>query len=123
MAKVLVAEDNKYLRQAYISKLLKEGFETEIVEDGKAVMERVKSFKPDILILDIILPQRNGLDILKELKETPVLNKIPVIITSNLDKNEDVKKGLEIGADDYLVKTEVSMDDIVAKIRKLLKTK
>ena len=121
MAKVLVAEDNKYLRRAYIAKLPKEGFEIEIVEDGKAVMEKVKSFKPDLIILDIIMPQRNGLDILKELKETPVLNKIPVIITSSLDKSEDVKKGLEIGADDYLVKTEVSMDDIVAKIRGLLK--
>lgn len=120
MSKVLVAEDDKFLKQVYINKLPKEGFEVELATDGETALEKVKSFKPDLIILDIMMPKMNGLEVLEKLKESPEYKNIPVIITSNLDKNNDVKKGLDLGAVDYMIKSDVSINDIVDNIRKHL---
>lgn len=120
MSKILVAEDDKFLKNVYVSKLQKEGFEVDLATDGESAYEKVGTFKPDLIILDIMMPKINGLEVLKKIKENPEYKNIPVIMASNLDKAEDIEKGKKLGAVDYLIKSDISITDVVARIRKNL---
>ena len=118
MTKILVAEDDKFLKHVYMNKLPKEGFEVDLAINGEIALEKIESFKPDLIILDIMMPKMSGLEVLKKIKKDPKTKDIPVIITSNLDKNEDIQKGMKLGANDYLVKSDVSINEIVDTIKK-----
>lgn len=83
-------------------------------------MPVIRRVKPDIILLDIILPKRSGLDILKELKDDAELKHVPVIVISNLGEDKNLKEALAIGADDYLIKIEHPINEIVEKVNKLL---
>lgn len=120
MTKILVAEDDKFLKNVYINKLQKEGFEVDLAADGESAYEKVGSFKPDLIILDIMMPKISGLDVLRKIKENDEYKNIPVILATNLDKEEDKKKGMELGAADYLIKSDISISDVVDRIRKYL---
>ena len=117
--KLLIAEDEEILAKVLREKFEKEKFTVVIVADGDAVIREVKSSKPDMILLDIILPKKDGLAILKELKASPETDKIPVIILSNLGDDEKIKEGLSLGADDYLVKTQHPINEVVEKVKEL----
>lgn len=118
--KILLVEDEKTLSEMYQTKLEREKFEVISVQDGGEVLEKVKSEKPDLILLDIILPKTNGFDILSEIKSDSKLKKIPVIMLTNLGQEEDIKKGKELGAKDYIVKANSTPAQIVDKIKKLI---
>ena len=92
MAKVLVAEDDKYLASAYRVKLTKAGYELKIASDGQEALEILKTFTPDVMLLDLIMPVRDGFSVLEEIKKNPSLKNIPIIITSNLSQKEDIDR-------------------------------
>jgi len=121
MKKVLVAEDDTYLANAYKLKLAKSGFKVKVVTDGEELLGSMGRFKPDIIVLDLVMPIKDGFSTIKELKEHKSWCKIPLIIASNLGQKEDIDKGLALGADDYIVKSDYSLEDLVSKILKLLK--
>jgi len=121
--KVLLAEDEQSLREMYEMKFQREGFETLSVDNGEPVLEMAKHDKPDIILLDIILPKVDGFSALKELKQETKTKNIPVIMLTNLGQDEDIKKGKEFGADDYLVKANLTPAQVVDKIREVLKIK
>ena len=122
MAKtILIIEDDKFLRELIAQKLLKEGYEIFEAIDGEDGIKKIKGEKPDLVLLDLILPGIDGFEVLSKMKEEPQISSIPVIILSNLGQREDVEKGLGLGAVDYLIKAHFTPGDIIEKIKKVLK--
>ena len=121
--KVLIIEDEEMLVNMYISKFEKEGFETEKALNGKKGIDKTKKVKPNIILLDIIMPEMDGFMVLKELKADPATKKIPVIMLTNLGQDEDIEKGNKLGAKDYLVKANLTPAQVVNKVKETLKKK
>jgi len=120
MKKILIIEDNKFLLSLLRAKFLKENFEVFEAEDGLEGIKKIEEIKPDIILLDIILPEKKGFEVMKEVKENPALSKIPIVIISNLAQPEDLEKGKKLGALAYFVKSQVSIEEIVKKIKEIL---
>ncbi len=118
--KILVVEDDKFLLNAYRVKLQKSGFEIKIAMDGEEAIAALKGYTPDLILLDLILPKKDGFAVLEELKANEIWKKIPVLIASNLGQKEDIDRGMGLGATDYVVKTDLSLDDLVKKINSFL---
>ncbi len=110
-------EEDRFLRKIYKNKLSLAGFEFVEATNGVEGLNKVISEKPDIVLLDLILPRKNGFDVLIEMKRSEQVKDIPVIILSNLGQVADVEKGLALGAQEYLVKPEVTLSDVVNKIK------
>jgi two-component system phosphate regulon response regulator PhoB len=102
--KVLVVEDDPRIGQIVANRLQREGMEASIVSDGMLAVPAVRAWQPDLVLLDITLPGRDGLDICRELRRDPLLGRIPIIILSGLGEDLDRIVGLELGADDYIPK-------------------
>ncbi len=121
--KVLLVEDEKTLSEMYSLKFEREGMEVVVIDNGGGVFSQAQSTKPDIILLDIILPQEDGFSVLKELKSAADTKKIKVLMLTNLGQDEDIKKGKDLGADGYLVKSNLTPAQVVDKIKEVLKIK
>lgn len=121
MDKILIVEDDKFLRDLLEAKLIKENFPISIAIDGEEGLRKARDEKPDLVLLDLILPGMNGFEILKNMKENPETVNIKVIILSNLGQEEEVEKAMALGATDYLIKAHFTLEEIVEKIKKVLK--
>lgn len=121
MKKILIIEDEKTLRFLIVQTLIQEGFEVEEAIDGEEGIQKLKKNKPDLILLDLLLPNINGFEVLSKIKRDSDLESIPVIILSNLGQEEEIKKGLNLGAIDYLIKAHFTLDQIVARVKKVLK--
>lgn len=117
---LVVIEDDKYLADIYATKLKLEGFNVEVANDGKAGLAAVKKFMPDLILLDILMPVMDGFSVLHAIKTDDNTKDLTVIMLTNLNSQEDVKKGLELGAADYMVKAHFVPDDIVNKVQNIL---
>jgi DNA-binding response OmpR family regulator len=113
---ILIVEDDQFLVKALDAKLSNSGFKTAIAHDGEEATNFLKKTKPDLMLLDLIMPKKNGFEVLEEMKANGDVKKIPVIILSNLGQESDQKKGLELGAKDYVVKTKFSLQQVVDMI-------
>lgn len=120
MAKVIIAEDDKFLLKAYQVKLSKSGFEVRYATDGAEVLEILKTFKPDLIVLDLIMPKHDGFYVLEQLKNDPISSKIPVLVTSNLGQKEDIDRAKALGAHEYIIKSDLSLNDLVNKISSII---
>lgn len=121
ITKVLVVEDDKFLADVFLTKLTKEGFNVIQAFNGEDAISVTKKYHPDLILLDIIIPKKDGFDVLKEIKEDETVKDIPVIIMSNLGQEADVGMGKKLKAVEYLVKTNTSLADIVKKIKQYTK--
>ena len=121
MKKILFIEDEQTLQKTLGDILKKEGYEVVSALDGETGLRLVGTEKPDLILLDVILPKIEGFDVLKKLKEDPNTKNIPVIILTNLEEMEHVEKALQLGATTYLVKTDSSLEDVLEKVEKSLK--
>ena len=117
---ILIVEDDKFLRELLIRKLKNEGFIISVAVEGRDALNKIKEELPQLILLDLILPGIDGFEVLKQIKEDSQTNKIPVIILSNLGQQEEVEKGLKLGAVDYLVKAHFTPDEIIDKVKKVL---
>ena len=120
-SKILIAEDDQFILKAMTTKLTKEGYEVKVVGDGIQLMEMLKSYIPDLIILDLLMPKKDGFEVLKEVKVDPKLKNIPIIIASNLGQQNDIQQVLALGATDYLIKSEFTLESLVQKIKNILK--
>lgn len=122
MAKIIaVVEDDKFLRELISQKLIKEGYEVFGAVDGEEGLQIVKSKKPDLILLDLILPGMDGFEVLENLKKDPETSPIPVIVLSNLDQKEDMEKIFKLGAADFLIKARSTPGEVVDKVREILR--
>lgn len=118
--RILIIEDDPYINKMYQLKLGLEGYEVEVAENGRVGVEKVKSFKPDIVLLDILMPEIDGFEVLKTLKEDSETKKIPVLIMSNLGREDHIQRGREMGAIGYIVKTQYTPTQVVETIKEAL---
>jgi DNA-binding response OmpR family regulator len=119
--KILVVEDDKFVRELIAQKLTEEEFEVSSAKDGEEGVKKTESEKPDLILLDLILPGIDGFEVLSRIRKNPLTERIPVIILSNLGEKVDVDRGIKLGADDYLIKAHFTPKEIVEKVRSVLK--
>jgi len=120
MKKILFIEDEASLQKTLGDALKEAGYETVSALDGESGIRLARTEKIDLILLDIILPRKQGLEVLKELKTDKLTKDIPVIILTNIEEMENVDKALELGAMTYLVKTQYTLEDLIEKIKKTL---
>lgn len=120
-AAVLLMEDEKMLAEMYATKFKMEGYAVKRAFDGQTGLDLARKSKPDIILLDVIMPKLDGFSVLKELKKDPSLKAVPVLLLTNLGQEDDIKKGRELGAVDYFVKSNHSPSEIVEKVKGILK--
>lgn len=121
MAKILIVEDEVTLQKTMTDYLKGEKFEVVAASDGLQGLGMARSENPDLIILDIVLPKMDGFKVLEEIKKDPALQKVPVILLTNLESPEDIQKAFEKGATTYLVKSDYKLEDVASKIRETLK--
>ena len=117
--KILLVEDDMFLSKIMEERLQDEGWEVNLAGNGEEGLQKAKSYLPDLILLDMILPKMNGFEVLEALNKDEKTKKIPVIVLSNLGQDEDIKNAKKIGAADYLVKSNFSIKAIVEKINKI----
>ncbi len=122
MKKILIAEDEDILLNVLKDRFEAEGWEVSVAKDGVEAMEAIekapKKSKFDLVLLDLLMPKKDGFEVLKEVMGNPELKNLPIIVLSNLGGDEDIKKALALGAKDYFVKTQHPMSEIVEKAKK-----
>lgn len=118
---VLIVEDDVFLANIYQKKFEMEGFKVSVSDNGEKGYNDAKKKKPDIILLDILLPKMDGFAVLAKLKSDAEVKAIPVILLTNLGQKDDVEKGLEAGAADYLIKAHFKPSEVVEKVRQILK--
>lgn len=117
MKKILFIEDESALQKTFGEILTQEGYEMISALDGEVGLRIAKDKKPDLILLDIILPKIHGFEVLKKLKEDKETNGIPIIVLTNLERISDIDKAIELGATTYLVKAQYSLEEVVQKIK------
>lgn len=121
MPKILIVEDDPFLSEMYATKLAQEKFEIEFAKDGKEALTKTKEAKPDLILLDIVLPKMDGFEVLQKIKKDPELKKIKIIALTNLGQKEEIERGYALGVDDYIVKAHFTPTEVIAKVKQVLK--
>ena len=118
--RVLIIEDDTFLRELISQKLSKEGYSIIEAIDGEEGVKKTKEEKPEIILLDLILPGIDGFEVLSQIKGDQTTSSIPVIILSNLGQKEDIERGLKLGPVDYLIKAHFTPGEIIEKVKTVL---
>jgi DNA-binding response OmpR family regulator len=118
--KILIVEDDNFLIKAYQIKFERSGFNVIIAMDGDEGLKIAKKEKPAVIVLDLMLPKMNGFEFLKKIKSDEDMKSIPVVALSNLGQKSDQEKALSLGAAEYFIKTEHTLEEIIEKISKYL---
>ncbi len=120
MKKILLIEDDSFLSNIYALKLKEKGFEIDVAFSGEEAIEKIEKNKPDIILLDIILPRMSGWDFLQKIRKNEKFDSIKVIVLSNLDGEEEIKKGDKLGVIKHLVKAYYTPNDLAKEIEGIL---
>lgn len=118
--KIVLADDEQFITIAYRDGLSRAGFTVVVAHDGMEALDLVKRENPDLVLLDLVMPRLNGFDVLKEMKNDPLVSDIPVVILSNLSQDTDEAEARKMGARDFYVKSDLSLEELITKIRALL---
>jgi len=119
-AKILIIEDDRYISKMYQLKLSLDGFDVQVADNGRIGVDKVREFKPDIILTDILMPEMDGFEVIKMVKGEPETKDIPILIMSNLGQEDHIQKGLELGALGYIVKSQYTPSKVVEKIKEIL---
>lgn len=119
--KIMIVEDDSFVMDIYQTKLNQEGYEVLPAENGAEAIKKLEKEIPDLILLDIIMPYVDGLQVLRKIKADEKLKDIPVILLTNLSQKENINEGLGLGADDYLIKSHFTPSEVLEKIKKYIK--
>ncbi len=117
---VMVVEDDLFLVQLLANRLTQAGLNVIKASDGDEALTLLKGTKPDLILLDLILPKKSGFEVMEEIQKNPLLKRAPIIIISNLGQDDDISKGKKLGAIEYYVKAKTSIEDLVSKVEEVL---
>jgi len=117
---ILIVEDDLFILNMYVTKLKSAGFTVESAEDGTSAIQMAKKNRPDIILLDVIMPIMDGFETLSQIKKEEKLKDIPIILLTNLSQKPNIEKGLKMGAVDYIIKAHFTPSEVVDKIKKVL---
>src|SRR3989338_10751075 len=120
MNRILIVEDEEFLLRAVKDNLESEGYAVTTATDGEDAMERIRKERPDLILLDLLMPKRDGFFVLQEVKKNPEWKLIPIIALSNLGGDAEIKKALSMGADDYFVKSQHPIEEMIYKVKDYL---
>lgn len=120
MKKILIVEDDPMLVEIYSKKFLSDGFDTDTANSGAEAEKKVKANKFDLVLLDLVLPEADGFEVLKKIKEDSSLSETKVVVFSNLSQEEDKEKAATLGADDFLTKSDYTPGEIVEHVKGML---
>jgi len=118
--KIIIAEDEPVLIEMYKLYFERAGYEVLKASNGRECIDFVKNEKPNIILLDILMPKVDGWEVLKQLKTDPETKKIPILVFSNLGQTQEIQKGLDLGADDYVVKSNMTPKELLEKVEGML---
>lgn len=118
--KILIIEDDPLISKMYAEKLARDGFQTEIAGNGTDGLKKLKASPPDLVILDIMMPQMSGIEVIDEMKKDTQLENIPIIVLSNLSESPDIEKAKKRGIKEYLVKSDLDPEDVSNTVKKYL---
>lgn len=118
--KVMIVEDDEHISKVYEIKLAKEGIQSSLAVDGEEAVAKIIAEKPDLIILDLMIPKIDGFGVLEQIKKNPELARIPVIVLSNLGQQADQDRALGLGANEYLVKVDNPIQEVVDRVKKYL---
>ena len=116
----MIVEDDNFLAEIYQKKFELEGFKVSVASNGEKALVDIKKKMPDLVLLDVLLPKLDGFSVLEKLKADAAVKDIPVILLTNLGQQDDVQRGLDRGAADYLIKTHFKPSEVVDKVKKVL---
>ena len=116
--KILLVEDEDVVINILEKKLTDEGYDVSMARDGVEGLEKIREIKPDLILLDIVMPKMNGLEVMEEMQKEPKIKKIPVIVISNSGQPVELNKAIKLGARDWLIKTEFDPREIIDKVIK-----
>lgn len=119
--KILIAEDDQFLSKMYQKKFELSGFEVMVVANGEEAVQKMTEWKPNMVVMDVMMPKLSGFEALKNAKAITTIKNIPIVILTNLGNPEDKEKAMELGAKDYLVKSDLTPQEVVDKVAKLIK--
>jgi DNA-binding response OmpR family regulator len=119
--KILIADDDPFLGSTYKVNFQKTGHDVEVVGDGNQVMASLEEQIPDVVILDLIMPRKDEFTVLEEIRKSEKFKSIPVIVSSNLGQKEDIERGMELGANDYVIKSNMTMEELIKKVEAVIK--
>lgn len=119
--KILIMEDDPFIARMYFKKLTELDYIVKQADNGIEGLDVLKTYKPDLIMLDIIMPQMDGFEVIRKIKESKNLANIPILLLSNLGERENIEKGLAIGADDYIIKAHFTPEEVIKRIKKLIK--
>lgn len=122
MKQILLVEDDRFLSTLLKTRLKKEGFGVLFAQNGNEALELLKKTKPDLILMDIILPEKSGFEAMEAIISNPQYGKTPIMIISNLGQESDIARGKELGAIEYLVKAQTPIDTLIDKIKGHLST-
>jgi DNA-binding response OmpR family regulator len=117
--KILLVEDDTFFREFYAAKLKEDGMEVEVASDGEEGLDKATKLKPDLILLDIIMPKKDGFEVLQALSQSATMKKVPVIVFSTLGQESDVEKAKKLGARDYINKSFFDFENLKTKIKAL----
>jgi CheY-like chemotaxis protein len=123
MKNILIVEDEEFLVRALKDNLESEGYKIKVAANGEEAIKVIRKDRPVLVLLDLLMPRMDGFKVLEELKKNPEWRLIPVIVLSNLGGDADIKRALELGADDYFVKSQHPIEEVVEKVREYLEGK
>lgn len=115
MKKILIAEDEYILLDVLKNRFRADGWDVITAVNGDEAIEAIKKHSFDLVLLDLIMPQKDGFTVLKEIRENPTFKTLPIIVLSNLGDQDNIKKALELGANNYYIKTQHSMNEMIEK--------
>jgi CheY-like chemotaxis protein len=118
--KILIVEDEVALSEVLKDKMIHEGYEVETAKNGLEGLQAVKNNPPDLILMDVLMPVMDGMTALNELKKDEKTSKIPVIILSNMSDSQDVTKAMQYNTFDYLIKSDISLEAVLDKVRSKL---
>lgn len=118
--KILIVEDDVFIRDIYQVKFSQEGFDVTTAENGLEAVKKLELSVPDIMLLDIIMPYMDGMEVLKKIKSNDAWKEIPIIMLTNISEKEKVNEGMEQGVNDYLIKSHFTPSEVVQKVNTLL---
>ena len=117
---ILIVDDDPFILDMYVLKFKEKGFATTIAKTGKEALQKIQEEIPDVALLDIVMPAMDGFEVLRTLKDNPAATHTKIILLTNLGQKEDVDRGMELGADDYIIKAHFTPTEVVEKVNRVL---
>lgn len=115
--KVIIAEDDEHISKVYEIKLAREGINVLVARDGEEAIAKIIAEKPNLIILDLMIPKKDGFAVLGEVRKDPAIAHIPILVLSNLGQQKDQERAMSLGANEYLIKVDYPIQDVVDKVK------